>query len=316
MAATIPAIQGDTLSLPLPSREVYQFGNPNTSVENIAVRRNGDLLVTLLAPSAQLHLIRDPYSEKPSVSLVHHFDEVEGLLGIAETKPDTFLVMGSNLEGKANASAVFEVDFSTGHTVPSTRLVARISESRLLNGAAALPGCGRGLVLVAESILGQVFRVDARTGHYDVAIDVTQMKGDPKALVPVGINGIKVHDGYVYFSNSFTVSIYRLKITEDGSPAEGAVVETVATFTGEKFLDDFTFGRDGTIWAASNKGNTLYAISPGGKAILVLGSASSTVLKSDTAGAFGRTEQDRHMLYVTTNMPGRVVAVDTSMYRQ
>ncbi|KAK7969242.1 hypothetical protein PG988_008315 [Apiospora saccharicola] len=325
MAAATPRAQGG--SLPLPYRDVYQFSGPTTWVENMAVRPNGDLLVTILSPTALLYLIQRPYSDEPSVSLVHDFrDQVQGLLGIAETKPDTFLVAGSrtNLTAQPNASAVFEVDFNnaahstTAATTPSTRLVANLTDAMVLNGAAALPDCGRGhdTLLVADSLLGQVFRVNAATGHYDIAIKVPEMQGNPPGAF-TGINGVKVHEGYLYFSNSVTLGIYRIKITADGSAADGAQVETVATVEGEVFLDDFAFGADGTIWAASNKGNTTYAISPNGKkVVLVLGGAGSDVGKGDTAAAFGRTEWDRHVLYITTSMPGKVVAVDTSGYRQ
>ncbi|KAK7923167.1 hypothetical protein PG985_007238 [Apiospora marii] len=313
---------------PCPYRDVYQFSDPGTWVENIAVRPNGDLLVTILSSAAQLYLVQRPYSDQPSVSLVHHFrDQVQGLLGIAETRPDTFLVAGSrtNLTAQPNASAVFEVVFNnnaahhgtTTSTSTSTRLVANITEAIVLNGAAALPGCGRGhdILLVADSILGQVFRVDAATGHYDVAIKVPEMQGT--ATAPTGINGLRVHEGYLYFSNSATLSIYRVKINRDGSlAADEPAVETVATIAGEVFLDDFAIGADGTIWAASNKGNTTYAISPDGKKVVpVLGGADSDVVRGDTAAAFGRTGQDRRVLYVTTSMPGKVVAVDASKYR-
>ncbi|KAK8048561.1 hypothetical protein PG994_010291 [Apiospora phragmitis] len=316
MAATIPTAQG--ASLPLPYREVYQFSNAPTYVENIAVRQNGDLLVTILSPAPQLYLIQRPYSDEPSVSLVHSFDGVgiQGLAGIAETKPDAFLVVGSNLQGTSNASAVFEVDFNNAHPTLSTRLITNITEALVLNGAAALPGCGREFVLVADSFLAQVFRVDIRTGHYDVAIQVPEMKGGPDISSKTGINGVKIHDGYLYFSNSFTRGIYRLKITKDGSAADGAAVETVATVAGAPFLDDFAIGADGTIWVASNRGSTVYAIGADGKAVPVLGSANSTVAKMDTAAAFGRTERDRHMLYVTISLPGKLVAVDTSRYQQ
>ena len=325
MAAVTPIARGD--SLPLPYRDMYQFSDPRTWVENIAVRPNGDLLVTILFPAAQLYLVQRPYSDQPSVSLVHDFrDQVQGLLGIAETRPDTFLVAGSrtNPTAQPNASAVFEVTLNgaphngtaTTATTTSTsaRLVANITEASVLNGATALRGCGRGhdILLVADSVLGQVFRVDATTGHYDVAIKVPEMQG-----TPTGINGLKVHEGHLYFSNSVTLSIYRLKITPDGSAAEGAAVETVATVAGEVFLDDFAIGADGTLWAASNRGNTTYAIGPGGKKVVpVLGGADSDVVRGDTAAAFGRTEQDRHVLYITTSMPGKVVAADTSRYHQ
>lgn len=73
-------------------RNVWEFSNP-TWVENIAVRSNGHLLVTILS-SPDLYQI-DPTGKPPQ--LVHTFPQYTGLLGIAEIESDVFAVVTSNV---------------------------------------------------------------------------------------------------------------------------------------------------------------------------------------------------------------------------
>jgi hypothetical protein len=74
-------------------RNVTQFPN-GTWVENLAVRSNGQLLVTL-ASAPELYLV-DPIGGKQPL-LVHQFPSVVGLTGIAEVEKDVFAVVGGNL---------------------------------------------------------------------------------------------------------------------------------------------------------------------------------------------------------------------------
>jgi hypothetical protein len=249
-----------------------------------------------------------------------------GLLGIAETAADTFLVVGQNFTA-VGVAAAWEVAFGDNDAV-TTRKVADISSARVLNGATAVPGCGGAApsaVLVADSTAGLVFRVDTKTGAVETAVQVPEMAPAANASSPVGINGIKIRGGYLYFDNSYAASIYRVKITSAGFAAEGATVETVAKITEEGFLDDFTFDADGSLWIASNRGRTLYKVNAQtGGSVVVAGAANATTLIGDTAAAFGRTEKDSRILYVTTSgfdkdntpiEPGKVVAVDTTGFR-
>lgn len=87
-----PDIQSGTL--PLPSRTIFQFSSNGTWIENIAVRANGDLLVTLMLPDPQLYLISSPWSPSPTASLLYTFPNMTGLFGIAETSPDVFVLAG------------------------------------------------------------------------------------------------------------------------------------------------------------------------------------------------------------------------------
>ncbi|KAJ6132911.1 hypothetical protein N7471_008126 [Penicillium samsonianum] len=75
--------------------QVYQF--PNGSwVENIAVRPNGNLLVTL-ANTLELWEVTPSAQSKGHASLVHHFDDAKMATGSAELSPDVFAVITPNI---------------------------------------------------------------------------------------------------------------------------------------------------------------------------------------------------------------------------
>ncbi|KAI1840658.1 hypothetical protein JX265_006132 [Neoarthrinium moseri] len=321
-ALAMPSHARQGSSLPLPAKTIFQFPSPGHWAENIAVRENGNLLVTLLLPAAELWEIAAPYSAAPRAGLVYSFPNLTGLVGITETAPDTFVVAGSNLANVSDIrSAVWEVRFDGDQATP--RKIADLSGTGVLNGVAAVPGCGKSepsAVLVADSIKGRVYRVDTKMNSWETAISVPEMA----PVRTVGINGIKIREGYLYFDNSETTSFYKIKITSTGFAAEGASAELVAKVDGEPFLDDFSIGADGAIWAASNRGYTVRRINvSSGSSVVVAGSATSTTLLGDTATAFGRAESDQAILYVTTsgfnatNVPleaGKIVAIDTSHF--
>lgn len=73
-------------------RDVWQFSDP-TWVENVAVRSNGHLLVTV-ASRPDLYQI-DPTGGAPL--LVHTFPQYISLLGIAEIESDVFAVVTGNV---------------------------------------------------------------------------------------------------------------------------------------------------------------------------------------------------------------------------
>ncbi|KAK6071442.1 hypothetical protein SCUP515_07838 [Seiridium cupressi] len=325
MAEAKPLEIRESTSLPLPSKTVYQFPTAGYWAENIAVRRNGNLLVTLLSPSPQLWQIASPYSDAPSAELVYTFPNMSGLVGIAETAADTFVLAGQNFS-TAGVAAAWEVAFADDGNV-TTHKVADIPNALVLNGATAVPGCGGSspsAVLIADSAGGLVFRVDTKTGAVETAVQVSEMAPIANASSPVGINGIKIRDEYLYFDNSYAAALYRIKITSSGFAAAGASVETVARVPGETFLDDFTFGADGSIWIASNHGSTVLKVNvQTGDSLVVAGASNQTTVLGDTAAAFGGTEKDSGILYVTTSgfnvktpvEAGKIVAIDTTSFR-
>ncbi|XXG95166.1 hypothetical protein Hte_001426 [Hypoxylon texense] len=312
--------------LPLPSRIITQTAANGTYIENIAVRSNGDLLVTLLQPSASVYTVKGPYSQSPSMSLVHTFEGANGLTGISETSPDTFIVAAALYPGLAapyqNTSTLWELKLGSKGKEATARRIVHIPEASLLNAVVTVPGY-KAAVLVGDSVRGVVFRVDVTTGRYDVVLDIPELKPIPGGPIDLGFNGAKIRAGYLYWSNTDRASIYRFPIDMLGYPVQGAKVEEVAAIENASGVDDFAFDCQGNIWAATDFDNMLITIQTDGRETVVLGSPTELTVAGDTSAAFGRTPLDRHILYVTTSgaaavpvngtimEPGKIVAVDT-----
>jgi sugar lactone lactonase YvrE len=181
-------------------------------------------------------------------------------------------------------------------------------------------------VLISDSTLGVVWRLDTLTGHFNIALDFPEMKIAPNASLAIGINGLRISKDTLYWTNSFERTIYRVTIDKNGSVAPGAAVETVVQIKEAVFLDDFAIGSDGIIWAAENVANRLFAVRPDGSYQVVEGGVNQVTVAGDTAAAFGKGRKDQKTLYVVTSGAqagpvngtytegGKVVAIDTSGY--
>lgn len=269
--------------LPLPSQTIFQFapGNNFTFFENIVSRSNGDLLVTMAVPQANVFLLQNPSSACPTFSPVFSVPGVNGTNGIVEisNRPDVFAVIAGNLSLSGNPAngvlgtmSVWEIDLSggtnttlsgvvncsPGATVPpiiSARKIADFPSAPRLNGAAAIPGTSA--ILVGDSELGVAFRLDTLTGQITTALDFAQMKPVPNAGSAddaLGLNGMKIgRDGFLYFTNAAARTINRVPILADGSgPAAGAAVQTIASVTSAGWMDDLDLRDDGTLWVTTN----------------------------------------------------------------
>ncbi|KAI0128934.1 hypothetical protein BJ170DRAFT_623490 [Xylariales sp. AK1849] len=311
-------------NLPLPSKTIFQASETDIWLENVVTRQNGDLLITALWPNSSLFTLREPYSPSPKLDLIHTFDGANGLLGIVETQPDIFVVAAGQFSALSTwvpgTAAVWEISLNS--LVPAVRKITDIPESLFLNGIEAVPSCTHDAVLVADSRLGAVWRVNTKTGEYSKAIEVPEMAPIANASEPFGVNGLKIRDHFLYWSNSDYHTIYRIRINAKGLPAGGAEVETVAVLDSD-FIDDFVFDTNGTLWAMTNLDNKVIALRPDGSSDTVVGDVTQLTVAGDTAAAFGRTESDGHVLYVVTSggvaapvngtvtEPGKVVAIDT-----
>ena len=273
-----------------------------------------------------MYLIANPTSAEPEVSLIHTFDQVGGLLGITETAPDVFVTFGGNFlnygTGINGSFATFELDLSQS-SAPAARLITAIPEADFLNGVENVPN-DPATVLIADSTRGLLWRLNTLNGNYEIGIQVPEMAVVPGAEFPIGVNGLHIHNGYLYFSNSFASTIYKLKIDESGFPPLGASAEVVGKVDAP-FVDDLTTSplfKD-ALWAATNVGDTLLAVKLNGTSLVVDGSPQELTLAGATSAAFGKTCKDNHILYVTTTgglgdpingtifEGGELVAIDT-----
>ncbi|KAI1430744.1 hypothetical protein GGR50DRAFT_163172 [Xylaria sp. CBS 124048] len=316
----------------LPARTVFQFDTNNTWLENIAVRSNGHLLLTMLAPTASLYTLKDPYSKTPELSLLHTFDNATSLLGITEIDDDVFAFISATYAddpGSVSApstSIVWEVSFAGSEF--SIRKGVDLSGVQIPNGITSIPHTST--VLVADACGGDITRCDLRNGMCTVILKDAQTghsQGCLSTVGSVGVNGVHYRAEYLYWTNSDQVSLFKTRLGRDGYlPTNStAAVETVGKLDAA-FVDDFTEDDAGVFWIAAGTNNTIVALqSDDGSSQVLAGSLLEPTVAGCTAVAFGRTTQDRKTLYVVTNggqqtpvngvrEPAKVVALDTAEF--
>jgi hypothetical protein len=288
-------------------RTLYQFPK-DTWVENLAVRSNNYLLLTLVT-SPQLYML-DP-RRTASSTLVYTFPSALALFAIVETSPDIFAVISGNftLAGGTTPGSysVWSVDLSDiyiGHdgalsSVPKVRKIADIQTAQMLDGMTLLSEA-EGLVLIGDIHAGVIYRLDIHTGEYKITINNSLTA---TASIPIlgssGVNGISVHDGQLYLANSGKGLIGRLPINNDGTAAGEPVIIARVLDATEQF-DDFDIGKFGEIFAVTGSGNSVAAISHSGRQKIIAGSLNSTQFAEPTSVRFGRGELGESVLFVVT----------------
>lgn len=304
-----------------PVHTIYEFPY-DTYVENLAVRPNGQILVTSLS-FPQLWLV-DPHLPG-QVFVVHEFSEALGLSGIVEYQPDVFAICMGNYsiatdDPGAGTWAIWSIDLgsinitsntSVATNPPTVSQIVAIPEATTLNGLSVLSSTEKQHLIAGDVRSGVVYSVDIDTGDHAVVINNTYTNaGSAYAFGDTGTDGIQIRNGNVlYFSNFGQGNLVKvlLNIT-DGTPIGD--FETVATtLTPEDQWDDFTFDCDGNVWIAAGWANTVEKISQNGNVETMAGNLNSTAIAEPTSVKFGRREDDANVLYVTT-AGGEVTPVD------
>ena len=203
------------------------------------------------------------------------------------------------------ANGVRYVDYSTGTADltgiwrlrpggPPTR-VAALPPTSLANGMALGQ---RGMLYVADSALGVIWRVPAHGGT-----PVVWASGP--ALAPAGFlgaNGLKIHDGAVWVTNTDRGTLLRIPIGPGGAAGP---IQTVAT--GLTGVDDLAFAGRGTILVALNTVSELAIVLPGGAHTIALTSADGLSNPTSVALA-GRTVYIPSAAYLTQTDPNLLLA--------
>lgn len=299
-----------------PGRLVWQF-SPDIWVENIVVRPNGNLLLTTLTPNGTLYEIVNPSSKQPS--LIQHFtiDKITGLSGIAELTNDKFIIFGGSASfaggGVVGSWHAWTVDF-TSSSKPAAVQVADLPQAEFLNGASSNPTLPD-LPFICDSKKGVVYSVCSITGKVTEVQDRPEMHPVSTGTLNLGINGVRLYRGYLWWTNWDTRIFYRVRVLANGTTAPGAKVEVVATETNLPTLDDFTFDGD-TAFIATNAGQNILRVAQNGDTTVAAAGSGDTTLINASAVKFGRTATDKRTIYVTTTgdtrtVGGRVVAFDS-----
>jgi len=115
-----------------------------------------------------------------------------------------------------------------------------------------------GFIYVADSLLSVIWRVSIADGAVSAWARGPQLAPDGG----LGANGLKLHGGAVWVSNTQLGTLLRIPIRPDGSAGP---IQTIAT--GLAGIDDFAFtgaGHSAPVLAAINRFSTVVLIRPDG----------------------------------------------------
>lgn len=114
--------------------------------------------------------------------------------GITKLEPDLFAV--------ATKKSVWSIDFNQECSPSHIPLrIATIPAAGSLNGMATL-NAEAGMVAIADCEAGLVWKLDTNTREYTVMLKDETMAANTDMGVLLGINGLQVHNGYVYYVNT------------------------------------------------------------------------------------------------------------------
>ncbi|MEV7180698.1 hypothetical protein [Kitasatospora sp. NPDC093679] len=244
--------------------------------ENSAVEPNGSLDVTLLAAHQVARIARNG-----AVAVLATLPP--------EPNPNTPLLGFAAATGIARAhDGTIYVAYATGTALTgiyrlgcdgSLEQIARLPPEGLPNGLALDERAG--VLYSADSVLGVVRRIPLRGGEPTVWASGTALQ--PAGFI--GANGIKVHEGAVWVSNTDLGVLLRIPVRPDGTA--GAIETRAEGLTG---IDDFTFtGRnEDTVLAALNGPNQVAYVRPDGSHTIAL-TAEDGLTSPTSVAVHGRT---------------------------
>lgn len=311
------AIQQSNTSTLLPVHDLLR--SDIIKFENLAIRPNGQILTTTTYPNASIYQV-DPLGILP-MTLIHQIPNITSATGITEGKPDVFYIASGDISLKSptdtvpQSYSITEIDMRSVLVLPNGTLtrkpivkrVASLPNAALPNGIAFADPTSDNL-LVADTFRGLIWNVNVSSGAVGVTLNDTTTKGDiGSGSSATGINGIKVHNGTIYWTNTGRSTLYRIPVDEEGNVPSGV---SPTLITSNLTCDDLVVDNEGNTYVAGPL-DIITKVSPLGQKEVIAGAFNSTTsdLIGPTAIRFGRLASDQWSMYVTSNGGVQGVAV-------
>lgn len=298
---------------------LYEFDDKAVTLENLAARSNGQLILT--ASDSPTIYTFDP--RRKIASLLHTLEGYTSCLGIVETTKDVFIVAAGNYSAEGFTAiegtfAIWSVDVNNWGGKPTVKKVTDIPHAKALNGMTKVEGSSS-LVLVADSALGGIWLIDTISGKYSVAIEHVILSSG-NSPIPLGVNGIQVFDGKLYFVNSAQRLYGRIAVDKAGV-FSGEPEILAHSLPSVQAWDDLAMDWEGNGWLATHA-NAVTEVTASGKQRNFTAPADAPPgILHPTSLIFGRGSKSfEKTLFVVTGggtndgpTPGQVFAVDTRL---
>lgn len=297
-----------------------------TWLENFAIRQRDGNAVTTFLSAPEVWLISTT-SSFPPVKLAS-FPGNLGVLGITEMGHDVFYVAVGNwsahlAEATPGSWSIWSIDLrnftspatSDPLTTIATHKITTLPTSGFLNGMTALNPT---TLLVADSLLSTIWSIDTLSGAATPILTAPALAPQPAlASLALGINGLTVRCGHVYFTNTDTATFHRVAVDPRTGAARGPVETLAQSAFPSVIFDDFALDFAGNAWVASGVGEVVLLHDVVGSAAggeegeevevrsidIVAGGAEDVRVTGHTAVKFGTSQEDlrRGSLYATTS---------------
>ncbi|KAF3052269.1 hypothetical protein E8E11_011565 [Didymella keratinophila] len=309
LAATASFFASTHASTP---RTIHQFSNP-TWLENIAAMRNGSLLVTVIG-RPEVHIVH-PLVTPATAALIATIPDVNAVFGITELSNDVFAVAAGNYTTDnapvPGSFSVWSVDLGHKRGAAKVDKIADVPGVGMINSLAALD---KHSLLLADSWKGNIASLDMTNGKTGIWFEDKSTASNFSAPgLPLGVNGIKVHRDWMYFTNTVHSSLSRVRLDRAISGVLGDV-ETLAQGDTVAVPDDFAVLEDGRVILGRPLSDELMKVGPDAKVEVI------AKMEGVTGAAMGRTEKDKDVVYLSSmggfnadgsvKAGGRIVAVE------
>jgi sugar lactone lactonase YvrE len=276
-------------------------------LENLAVRADGSILVTVLNQK-QLWYVPAPGCDQPVTPiLVHTFDNLA--MGIVETEPDIFYVITA---GQAAMERFDLRGWVPGAPAKPIRVLT-FDRPAGLNGACLI---APRVILLADSLAGLIWRVDlADDGltatasvwlqHHTMAPDPGNGLTSPMGPQP-GVNGIRyaARTNAVYYTSTARKLFMRVSV----DPATQTPVGEPEVLVTDITADDFCLDENAAVaYLTTHADNTIVRIpiesnAAGAATSVVAGDPFNEQLVGPSSAAWARGPADYgRIAYVTTD---------------
>ena len=279
--AQLPPLYANVPVSLVPAETVAEFP-PNTFLESIVVDEAGTLYITSYEEGK---IYRIQSGAEPEL-----FATIDGKVAGLEFTPDGgLLVSGWNREG---ASTLFSVSIAG-----EVKTLLTVPEAQFLNGITRLAGdTVSGALgdryLIADSYVGAIWEFNTTTNTARIWLQDPMLARATTENPTPAVNGLKIHEGVLYASNTAKATLLKIPLQADGEPG------AIEVFVQPAVIDDFAIDPAGNLYGTTHVFNSVVRIAPDGSMTTI--AQAEQGMTGSTALAFG-TGSDCASVYVVTN---------------
>jgi hypothetical protein len=278
------------------------------SLDNLAVRRDGSILVTAAFQRELWHIPPADARPRGGPVLVHTFDHAAS--GLVETQPDVFHLSTSNGH-RAHESFLHRLDLRRWRPGDPVRAETVRQFEAPASGPAGSCLLAPGVIALADSVAGLIWRVDLRVGRGNATAGVwlrhETMRCDPGSALVLpqpGIKGVRyaARTGYLYYTSMARKLFMRVPV-DPGSHDPAGVPECIASGI---TADDFCLDEEADVaYLTARQQNNIERVplqADGIARLVVAGEPFDEQLVGPSSAAWGRRPGDYgRIAYVTTD---------------